>query len=117
MNTPGSYVRTYLDKRDLYFKSGERVTVYTDSKDVDVTSANVQKRLSAFNTKLKNCEGCAQKFTVAESFDSWYASFAAYSQQNTGENGQKVTGVNACEASWLLADKTIVWDKFMPCLA
>jgi len=77
--SPGSYVRTYLDKRDLYFKSGERVTVYTDSKDVDVTSANVQKRLSAFNTKLKSCEGCAQKFTVAESFDSWYASFAAYS--------------------------------------
>lgn len=77
--SPTSYIRNYVDKRDQYFKLGEKITVFTDSKDIDMTSPTVQKRLKTFNEKLKKCEGCSQKFTVEESFDSWYVSFAAYS--------------------------------------
>lgn len=75
----GAYVKEYFDRQEEYFQSGERVTVYTDSRNIDITQYDTQAKLDAFNTNLKNCEGCQKQFTVSGSFDSWYVSLKHFS--------------------------------------
>jgi predicted RND superfamily exporter protein len=52
-------INNYLDKTDVYYKSGETVYVIVDNKDIDYTSETSQKALEDFNEKLKACDGCS----------------------------------------------------------
>jgi predicted RND superfamily exporter protein len=67
-----AYVRNFIERQEEYFTSGERVTVYTDATDIDVTSYEMQANMMTLIDKIKKCDGCSQQFTVPESFNSWY---------------------------------------------
>lgn len=105
----GAYVRSFIERQEEYFQSGERVTVYTEAGDIDVTSYETQANMQTFIDKIKTCDGCSQQFTIPESFDSWYLQLKAKSK---AENA----GSTACQGSWNEAKDAIVPEKFMGCL-
>lgn len=70
-----SYVREYLERQELYFQSGDKLTIYNEIDLMEANKYEFQEKLVKFNEKLKKCEGCKKNFTVASSFDSWYYGF------------------------------------------
>lgn len=76
----GAYVKNFLDLQENYFKSGDRINIYSEVPDIDITSYDVQKQMNSFIDKVKKCDGCSKQFTVSDSFDSWYLSLKVYSK-------------------------------------
>lgn len=37
----GAYVKNYLDLQENYFKSGDRINIYSEVQDTDITSYDV----------------------------------------------------------------------------
>lgn len=107
----GGYVRGFINRQEEYFTSGERVTVYTESTDIDMTSYEMQTNLNTLIDKIKKCDGCSQQFTIPESFNSWYVQLKETSKNlNNAQNG------GACKGSWNQAKDALVPEKFMGCL-
>lgn len=75
-----------------------------------MTTYESQAKLDAFNTKLKECKGCTEKFTISGSFNSWYDGLKEYAQKNNA------VASHACKDSWSNSRDQIIPAKFMPCL-
>lgn len=56
----GAYVRKFIERQEDYFTSGDRITLYTESGDIDLTSYDMQANMNVFIDKIKKCDGCSQ---------------------------------------------------------
>jgi len=104
--SPSSPVRDYLDTSEKYFNQGETVTIYVDNADLDYTTEESQNKLKAFNEKYKSCDGCQKKWTLPDSFKSWYDTFRSYAKG----------GSSSCSGAYDSAKDIIEPSKFMDCL-
>lgn len=103
-------MRDYFNLQEAYFKSGETVTFYTDAEKLDITTYDSQAKMIEFSKNLKSCTDCAEQFTVADTFKSWYLDLHDFSEKATGAPG---TG---CTGSFDTTKNALKPEKFMDCL-
>lgn len=102
---------------DIYFKQGDSINIVFDNKDgVDFSTRENQKALADWNDRLKNCDGCEEKWLIDDSFKSWYYAWLGYILKNYDD--KYIDGkYNNCYRGYEFFPKVVKTDIFYACLA
>ena len=69
-----AYIKYYEESYEKNFVKLSRINFITDMNktNTSIYSREAQLELMALNKKIKNCEGCDEKYLQKETFNSWY---------------------------------------------
>jgi len=111
------FINDYLTKMDTYFEQGDTINIIFDNKDgsIDFSTRENQKKLADWNDRLKDCDGCREKWLLDDSFKSWYGAWLGHILGNYDD--KYIDGkYNHCYRGYEFFPKVVKTDIFYRCL-